>query len=249
MSSGLSPIVIVGYSAMTIAAIVSDLGQRRGQTVDDIIERLREAILAGRIVPGQRLVANDLTEQLGVGRGSVREAFQRLASDGLVEIIPNRGAIVRRLSRDQVRELFQIRVNLEGLAARLAAENINENSNRARFLKIWNEVKPKGASPPWPLFMRQNRLYHGIIVRISGNKQLSDLIENLQLPIVMFQVGQSMQPENSERSLKDHELIADAILSGDAKAAERTMQNHLKGSAKWILQLPNSAFGLDTAFM
>ena len=58
-----------------------------------------------------------------------------------------------------------------------------------------------------------------------------------------------MQPENSERSLKDHELIAEAILSGDAKAAERTMQNHLKGSAKWILQLPNSAFGLDTAFM
>ena len=157
MSSGLSPIVIVGYSAMTIAAIVSDLGQRRGQTVDDIIERLREAILAGRIVPGQRLVANDLTGQLGVGRGSVREAFQRLASDGLVEIIPNRGAIVRRLSRDQVRELFQIRVNLEGLAARLAAENINENSNRARFLKIWNEVKPKGASPHWPLFMRLNR--------------------------------------------------------------------------------------------
>ena len=171
---------------MSGAAALGDPGQRRGQTVDDIIERLREAIFAGRIVPGQRLIANELTEQLGVGRGSVREAFQRLASDGLVDIIPNRGAIVRRLSRDQVRELFQIRVNLEGLAARLAAEHIHKNDNRTRFLKIWNEVKPEGAPPPWPLFMRQNRLYHSTIVRISGNKQLSELIENLQLPIVMF---------------------------------------------------------------
>ncbi|MBX9709934.1 MAG: GntR family transcriptional regulator [Xanthobacteraceae bacterium] len=226
-------------------ALAGDPHQRRGQTVDDIIERLREAILAGRIVPGQRLVANDLTEQLGVGRGSVREAFQRLASDGLVEIIPNRGAIVRRLSRDQVRELFQIRVNLEGLGARLAAERIDRDDNRARFLRVWDEVKPEGAARPWPLFMRQNRLYHSAIVGIGGNRQLSELIENLQLPIVMFQVGQSMQPENSERSLRDHALIADAILSGDAEAAERAMQNHLKGSAEWILQLPNSAFGFD----
>ena len=54
-----------------------------------------------------------------------------------------------------------------------------------------------------------------------------------------------MQPENSRRSLEDHVLIADAILSGDAKAAECAMQNHLKGSAEWILQLPNSAFSLD----
>lgn len=54
-----------------------------------------------------------------------------------------------------------------------------------------------------------------------------------------------MQPENSERSLRDHVLIAEAIPGGDAKAAERAMQNHLKGSAEWILQLPNSAFGLD----
>lgn len=189
---------------MNETAALGDPGQRRGQTVDDIIERLREAILAGRIVPGQRLVANELTEQLGVGRGSVREAFQRLASDGLVEIIPNRGAIVRRLSRVQVHELFQIRVNLEGLAARLAAEQIHQDDNRTRFLKTWNEVKPAGVPPPWPLFMRQNRLYHSTIVRISGNKQLSELIENLQLPIVMFQVGQSMQPENSKRSLEDH---------------------------------------------
>jgi DNA-binding GntR family transcriptional regulator len=227
------------------ATLAGDLSQRRGQTVDDIIGRLRGAILAGRIVPGQRLIANDLTEQLGVGRGSIREAFQRLAADGLLDIIPNRGAVVRRLSRDHVRELFQIRVNLEGLGARLAAEQINRSDHRQQFLSVWDEVKPDGSERSWALFMQQNRIYHRTIVSIGENKQLTELIDNLQLPIVMFQVGQAMRPENSERSHRDHVLIAEAILSGDPDAAENAMRKHLQGTAEWILQLPNSAFGLD----
>jgi len=231
---------------MPSAEIVKEeFTQRRGQTVDDIIGRLRDAILAGRIVPGQRLVANDLVEQLGVSRGSIREALQRLSADGLVDITPNRGAMVRRLSRDQVRELFQIRVNLESLGAKLAAEHIREGDHRKQFLAVWNEVKPDGSERAWPLFMRQNRLYHRTIVSIGGNKQLTQLIDNLQLPIVMFQVGQSMQPENSARSHHDHVLIAEAILEGDANAAHAAMANHIQGSAEWILQLPNTAFGLS----
>ena len=228
-----------------VATLAGDMVQRRGQTVDDVIGRLRGAILAGRIVPGQRLIANDLTEQLGVSRGSIREAFQRLAADGLLDIIPNRGAVVRRLSRDHVRELFQIRVNLEGLGARLAAEQIGQSDHRQQFLSVWDEVKPDGSERSWALFMQQNRIYHRTIVSIGENKQLTELIDNLQLPIVMFQVGQAMRPENSERSHRDHVLIADAILSGDPDAAENAMRKHLQGTAEWILQLPNSAFGLD----
>jgi len=228
-----------------VTALAGDLTQRRGQTVDDIIGRLRRAILAGRIVPGQRLIANDLTEQLGVGRGSIREAFQRLAADGLVDIIPNRGAVVRRLSRDRVRDLFQIRVNLEGLGARLAAQQIDQADHRQQFMSAWNEVKPDGSERSPALFMQQNRLYHHTIVSIGENKQLTALIDNLQLPIVMFQVGQAMRPENSERSHRDHVLIAGAILCGDADAAESAMRNHLQKTAEWILQLPDSAFGLD----
>lgn len=224
--------------------IKGEPGVRRGQTVDDIIERLRDAIFTGRIVAGQRLIANDLTEQLGVSRGSVREALQRLAADGLVDIIPNRGAMVRRLSREHVRELFQIRINLEGLGARLAAENIEKGDHRQRFVTVWNEVKPGGSERAWSTFMRQNRLYHRTIVGIGANKQLSQLIDNLHLPIVMFQVGQSMQSENLAHSHQDHIDIAQAILAGDAAAAQQAMENHLRRSAEWILQLPDSAFHL-----
>jgi len=87
-------------------------------------------------------------------------------------------------------------------------------------------------------------LITGTIVRIGGNKQLTQLIDNLQLPIVMFQVGQSMQRENLVRSHQDHVDIADAILAGDAGGAQSIMENHLRRSADWILQLPDPAFQL-----
>jgi DNA-binding GntR family transcriptional regulator len=149
---------------------------------------------------------------------------------------------VRRLSRKQVRDLFEIRVNLEGLGARLAAQRIEERGHRARFSRVWDDVRARGAAQPWHGFIEQNRLYHRTIVGISGNEQLADLIDNLQLPVVMFQVGQVMGPENMERSHRDHVAVADAILAGDPDRAEAAMRDHVRGSAEWILKLPDSAF-------
>src|SRR5579863_5768271 len=92
-----------------------------GATVPFIVERLREDILAGRAPPGWRLVEWELTSRFGVSRGPVREALRRLAAEGLIEHRPHRGAEVRRLTVREMRELFQIRVEIESLAARLAA--------------------------------------------------------------------------------------------------------------------------------
>src|SRR5271157_4397430 len=92
-----------------------------GATVAHIVERLREDILAGRLSPGSRLVECDLTARFAVSRGPVREALRRLAADGLIEHWPHRGAVVRRLGEREIRELFLIRIELEALAARLAA--------------------------------------------------------------------------------------------------------------------------------
>ena len=92
-----------------------------GATVAFIVERLREDILAGRLPPGSRLIECDLTARFAVSRGPVREALRRLSADGLIEHWPHRGAVVRRLSAREIGELFQIRVEMEALAARLAA--------------------------------------------------------------------------------------------------------------------------------
>src|SRR3546814_7375523 len=99
---------------------------RSGDTVERVAAILKEQILDGSLAPGQRLISRDLIEELGISRGPLREAFRRLAADRLIELIPNRGAVVRRLSRAEIINLFQIREALEGQAARLAAERIDQ---------------------------------------------------------------------------------------------------------------------------
>src|SRR5262245_43090553 len=105
------------------AASGTDLpdGPERGGTVEYILEHLRSGVLQGLYAPGQRLIEADLTQELRVSRGPLREAFRRLSAEGLLEIVPHRGAMVRRLTLREMRELFQIRLGLEMLAARLAS--------------------------------------------------------------------------------------------------------------------------------
>ena len=105
----------------TIAGSRGPAPPAHGATVAFIVERLREDILAGRLPPGSRLVECDLTSHFGVSRGPVREALRRLSADGLIEHWPHRGAVVRRLTEREIRELFLIRIEMEALAARLAA--------------------------------------------------------------------------------------------------------------------------------
>jgi DNA-binding GntR family transcriptional regulator len=221
------------------------LDSRRGDTVDFVCGCIRQGVVEGRFVPGQRLIARDLTEEIGISRGAVREAFRRLAAEGMVDLIPNRGATVRRLSRRQVRELFQIRECVEGLAAGLAAAEIDKGDNRRIFTEVWDKVRPTGQVLPWNVFIDNNRLYHRTIVEVGGNAQLSALIVNLQLPVVMIQVGRAMRPEHAELSHRDHVAIAEAVLAGDSAAAEQAMRRHVRGSHDWIQTLPDSAFKPD----
>lgn len=105
----------------------------RGDTVDRLVDWLRSGILNGRYAPGQRLVEADLTHNFKVSRGPVREAFRRLSAEGLLQMVPHRGALVRKLCYEETVEMFQIRSGLEPLAARLAAAAIDRADNRQRF--------------------------------------------------------------------------------------------------------------------
>jgi DNA-binding GntR family transcriptional regulator len=98
---------------------------------------------------------------------------------------------------------------------------------------------------PWNVFIDNNRLYHRTIVEIGGNALLSELIVNLQLPVVMIQVGRAMRPEHADLSHADHVAIAEAILTGDQAAAEAAMRKHVRSSHAWIRTLPDSAFKPD----
>ncbi|WP_342641384.1 GntR family transcriptional regulator [Rhodoligotrophos ferricapiens] len=218
-----------------------ELDQRRGETVDLVVDYLRRGILAGEFAPGQRLISREIIEQIGVSRGPLREAFRRLAAEGLIELTTNRGASVRRFSRDEIAEIFEIREMLEGLAAQLAAKKIDLRDNRRRFEEIWAPQASRKFTSSQE-FIEANRLLHRVIMEISGNAQLSKLIDQMALPVVMFQLRRLMSPEDVTKSMQEHIAIAEAILAGDGQRAEDAMRTHLRSSAARFMKMPATAF-------
>lgn len=212
---------------------------RRGESVDQVVRSIREGILAGRFAQGQRLIARDLTDSLGFSRSTLREAFGHLASEGLVELIPNRGATVRRLSRREIAELFQIRELLEGLSARLAAAQVAATRGKKPLQGVIAKIDPK---TELRLFHAQNLLVHGTLLQLAGNQQLTQLMARLNVPFIMSQVRQSMQAEQIARSQREHIQILRAVAAGDPDRAEATMRAHLRNTGEWVMTLPDDAF-------
>lgn len=220
---------------------VSDITVARGGTVDRVVTALRAAILSGRYVPGQRLIEADLTRAFNVSRGPLREAFRRLSAEGLLHIVPNRGALVRKLSYREIVEIFQIRCALEPLAARLAALSIDRGDNRKRFedaiRKIWNEAPRRD-----PGYHRENQQFHFSIFAGCGNAQLADLSRQLQLPLLLLQLSGAKTPGMYRISVLEHREIATAILNGHGSAAEAAMHRHLERACHIVETMPESIY-------
>jgi DNA-binding GntR family transcriptional regulator len=151
----------------------------RSTVVDQVVEAIVERVRLGRYVPGQRLIEADLTADLGVSRGPLREALSRLASQGLLDISPHRGAVVRRLTRTDVTELFAMRELLEGEAARLAARNVNVDDARSTFRLLARSMRSYRTAKDWKSYVDTNTALHDAIVAASGNSLLQQMVEQL----------------------------------------------------------------------
>lgn len=211
-------------------------------TLEYVVDSLRQAILSGRLVPGQRLVEADLTRELGVSRGPVRESFRRLSAEGLVESIPNQTTMVRRYTHLEMKELFEVRAELEALAARRAASRMNEACVRERFLRatqpIWEDHHAMSPAE----YFEENRRFHQAIADECANAQLTDFISRLQLPMIMFQLGNAIHGEALQESVNEHRQIAQAIVSGDADKSGQLIRDHLRRASEFVNRMPADTF-------
>ena len=189
-------------------------------------DRLRAAIVTGRLLPNERLVEADLTRRLGVGRSAVRAALARLEHEGLVELEPHRGARVRRVALAEAVEILQARAALEGLAVRQAAahataEDVHDlRAILAEMRRLLDAGDLLAASDA-------NALLHDRLRRIGGHATANRLISELRSQLVRFEYRTILVPGRSERSLAEHTAIVDAVAAGDADAAEAAMRVHL----------------------
>lgn len=205
--------------------------------VTAVVDALREQIRTGDRVPGQRLVESDLTAEFGVSRGPLREALARLATEGLVELEPFRGATVRRLTAEQVRQLYQVREVLESTAAGLAAENVDRGDNRRRLqeaLEVNNRFLDGGERRAYVEF---NQRFHDLVVELSGNEVLARMVDQLRTPLMRLQFRQFADDRTHQRSAVQHRTVAEAILRGDRAAAQRAMRHHVRSSGAAVLEV------------
>jgi DNA-binding GntR family transcriptional regulator len=210
---------------MSIARAPTD---REGvlSTSADGYEYLREAIVNGELLPGERLLEEDLSARLGLGRAAVRMALVRLEHDGLVEHERHRGARVRRVSEREAVEILEARAALEGLAARHAAREAGDAAIDGLREIVADMGRLRAAGDLIGLSNTNARL-HAAILEASGHETAKRLSRTLSSQIVRFQYRTVLLPGRPDRSFAEHGEIVEAIAARDPDAAERAMQRHL----------------------
>lgn len=198
--------------------------------VEQLIQSIRESVRQGRLAQGERLVVADVARTFGASVGPVREAIRRLTGEGLLEFTPHCGATVRAYTERDVRETFQVREVIEGLAARLAAENIHR-ADYAQRLRECRRRLHKSVDAGASDFSDARQQFHDLLYEIAGNAMLKESAMRLTFPLNRRLFNELTGKQRSEASLREHDEIIDAILAGDAVRAERAMRLHLHNGA------------------
>jgi DNA-binding GntR family transcriptional regulator len=188
---------------------------------------LRRAILNGELHSGSRLVQAELAAMLDVSTTPVREALRDLATEGLVQFDPHRGAIVSELSSEEVHNIYEIRMVLEPLAMRQAVPNITD-ALIGRLRRLHETMLADPQSVDW---VDRNRVFHMAVYEASSSPRLAAIIRNLQDASVMY-IGASLhnKPGLRDEANHDHAEILEALEKRDVEAAVKALEAHLRTS-------------------
>jgi DNA-binding GntR family transcriptional regulator len=199
-----------------------------------VYEILRERILAGEFEGGTRLHQENLSAQLGVSRTPVREAITRLAADGLVEVLPNRGARVAGVTLGDIRAAFEARLGIEPFAAGLAAERRSAPGLKRLRAAIAEQRRARTPRATYGAI----REFHLAIIEAAGNPHLLRFAESLWSGRIGLHVYlRQLSPDMLSGDLAEHEQILAAIETGDGETAQRLAREHIAHSLDRLLQV------------
>ncbi|HSB68943.1 MAG TPA: GntR family transcriptional regulator [Candidatus Methylomirabilis sp.] len=207
---------------------------------EQIVRRLRQAIVAGEIPARTRLREPELAAQLGVSRTPLREAIRQLEAEGLVNTVPRLGTFVSEVSPRDVEDTYAIRAVLEGLAARQAAKN-PDPAKVDRLREILAELGRKTAD--FRVYHEAAGRFHEAILALSGNQRLQTMYQSLTNQVARFRSLSLAVPQRPEVSFREHRRIATAILSGRGAEAEKLMRSHIEGARVILRQRITPAQG------
>lgn len=206
-----------------------------------VYEQLKHQILIGKITPGTRMMEVELADEMGVSRTPVREAIRKLEKEGLVTIEPRRGAYASEISVKDLVDVLEVRENLEGFAAALAAARMNESeiNELNQITKGYSEAIQNNQTEEMIHF---DELFHRHIVECSGNKTLIQLSKTVQELTLRFRYLYYDDFSRYENMPTEHKEIIDAIKSGDEVMARNVADKHVKKLKDFVLSEGKDAF-------
>jgi DNA-binding GntR family transcriptional regulator len=214
--------------------------------VETLAGELREGIKVGRFVPGYRLVESDLQRDFGVSRGPIREALSKLEVEGLVEIVPNRGALVRRMTPRDVRELVAAREFVEGGAAELAARAAaGDGAVASKVTALAGEAQVWASATDASGCHEASERFHASIVELSGNSLLTSIAGQLHVQAYRVLFHGVVTVEQCRLSSSEHVSIATAITAGDEDAARVLMRSHIRRTGNLVVRRLETSLPAD----
>ncbi len=202
---------------------------------DEIADGLRDMIVKGELIPGEKAPEAALCARFGVSRTPMREALKALASEGLIRLIPNRGAIVAKITRAEVDELFPIMGALEGLAGELACARIT-SAKIARIRKLHEQMVgcyERGEIAP---YYRLNRQIHDAFLEAAENATLSALFQNLLVRSSTVRFTAKKSPARWDEAVADHQAMLTALEARDGIALGRILREHIRHDIEMVIE-------------
>lgn len=207
---------------LTVGADASSLSIHHENLEDKTYDRLKTMILERRLLPGERFLLSQLSHQMGVSRTPLVNALKRLAQEQLVEWVSRRGIYVRRFSMREMADLYEVRVALEGLASRLAAERA-EDTEIERLEAMFRDVDLNPSPHTLRRYTELDRQFHWRIVELSANAQLLNALNSIHMRTFAYQYGLARP---MSESIKEHREILKAMRAHDGEKCERLMRRH-----------------------
>jgi DNA-binding GntR family transcriptional regulator len=210
----------------------------------ELVPLLRDMVIGGELQPGDKIHEPKLCERFGVSRTPLREALKVLAAEGLVQITPNRGAMVARITRQEIDELFPIMGVLEGLAGELAAERMKKR-DFARLADLHNRMVGHYERREWASYIKLNKAIHDSIFAIAGNESLTALYNTLMVRIHSVRYIAKKSESRWAEAVDDHNRLMAALEARDGALAGAILREHLRHKAEMVHEALGE--GLDGA--
>lgn len=202
---------------------------------DVVFNTLRKAILTGELKPGERLMEVHLANRMGVSRTPIREAIRKLELEGLVIMIPRRGAEVAQITEKSLKDVLEVRRALDALCVELACDRISAEEEE-QLKEACNEFVRATRTKDATIIAKADVAFHDIIVQATGNQRLIQLINNLSEQMYRYRF-EYIKDENRHDSLIDeHKIIYESIVERDKKKAAETAKLHIDNQERSIIR-------------